>query len=148
MSNEGTSIRAMSDISDGAAFNNGHRQHRHTDRWRGRESEQSREEWWWRWMEEQGKERETEWWRHGGIKDSSTRLLPYPLIPNRVLEDWSVSPFAVGQEVFYILHPGHISSSHNPITMLLLRTPHLAVGVFLSLHYPCSGAPFTLWQLG
>lgn len=29
MSNEGTSIRAMSDISDGAAFNNGHRQHRH-----------------------------------------------------------------------------------------------------------------------
>lgn len=37
MSNEGTSIRAMSDISDGAAFNNGHRQHRHTDRWRGGE---------------------------------------------------------------------------------------------------------------
>lgn len=32
MSNEGASIRAMSDISDRTAFNNGHRQQRQTDR--------------------------------------------------------------------------------------------------------------------
>lgn len=31
MSNEGASIRAMSDTSDRAAFNNGHRQQRQTD---------------------------------------------------------------------------------------------------------------------
>lgn len=31
MSNEGASIRAMSDISDRTAFNNGHRQQRQTD---------------------------------------------------------------------------------------------------------------------
>lgn len=33
MSNEGASITAMSDISDRTAFNNGHRQQRHIDRW-------------------------------------------------------------------------------------------------------------------
>lgn len=34
MSNEGASITAMSDISDRAAFDNSHRQQRHTDTWR------------------------------------------------------------------------------------------------------------------
>ena len=43
MSNEGASITAMSDISDGTAFNNGHRQQRQTDRQTDRQREQERE---------------------------------------------------------------------------------------------------------